>query len=624
MYVHLAQPHRFRRQRMCSPCSLVGATLVGTMSIPQFFSKAAELDTDTVDLTSDSGVLSLNTAAPVPTMECYLKSIMEAIDVGNISLEGQPLIRPPAPATLAKTIDKHRRSSQESRLSEEDLALLVLRPDVFVWIPHRIVPGLEIQCINCGGQVTSTEWSQVKIAHGLSKRTAYITKKYICYKCGSDRRSRLNATLADSFSPHRPRKQRKMQADSNALLESLPMRVRLFWPWYNTGQTLCHMEVVDFVRSLATRTSWSAIAQAINEMKENSWQRSVTDAYANLCEQYSLQSVNGRAQYPTALNVSDDWVRNLYMLDFADRKPSITRELKSQLGDDVLVVDWTVDAAAKCSSNYLFNVMDGRQTILLSALVPLCSPLGVQDKLLALQRRGVNPKVVYVDCECCGAWRTIITQIWHNAIVKLDAMHAMRRVTRTLTSSQHPWHGAFCAALSQAIFTSDTASIERLRAARCRAGYSSHLPGNIKSRYVPRMITNGDRISETIEAVLEKFGGGHPVAGALTTASTKDAWRELRHHVRSGCLCDPLGMQTHVFGKPVVIGGERFHIIKTRRGSSALEGFHTHQKHWLGHLARHAADAGGALLADGAVRWNRKRCLERATLSDTGGSQQEA
>ena len=144
------------------------------MSIPQFFSKAAELGTDTVDLTSDSGVLSLNTAAPVPTMECYLKSIMEAIDAGNIGLEGQPLIRSTAPAALAKTIVKHRRSSQESLLSEEELALLVQRPDVFVWIPDRIVPGLQIQCVNCGGQVTSTEWSRVKMAHGLSKRRSRI------------------------------------------------------------------------------------------------------------------------------------------------------------------------------------------------------------------------------------------------------------------------------------------------------------------------------------------------------------------------------------------------------------------------------------------------------------------
>ena len=45
--------------------------------------------------------------------------------------------------------------------------------------------------------------------------------------------------------------------------------------------------------------------------------------------------------------------------------------------------------------------------------------------------------------------------------------------------------------------------------------------------------------------------------------------------------------------------------IRNARGSSALEGFHTHQKGWLGQLARHSTDAGATLLSDGAQRWNR-------------------
>jgi len=48
------------------------------------------------------------------------------------------------------------------------------------------------------------------------------------------------------------------------------------------------------------------------------------------------------------------------------------------------------------------------------------------------------------------------------------------------------------------------------------------------------------------------------------------------------------------------------------RGASALEGFHTHQKQWLGPLAHHSAEAGTALLADGALRWNRRRRNEAA------------
>ena len=46
--------------------------------------------------------------------------------------------------------------------------------------------------------------------------------------------------------------------------------------------------------------------------------------------------------------------------------------------------------------------------------------------------------------------------------------------------------------------------------------------------------------------------------------------------------------------------------VRNARGSSALEGFPTHQKAWLGPLSKHSADAGVALLADGAQRWNRR------------------
>ena len=102
--------------------------------------------------------------------------------------------------------------------------------------------------------------------------------------------------------------------------------------------------------------------------------------------------------------------------------------------------------------------------------------------------------------------------------------------------------------------------------------------------------------------------GGRLAPAAASMIVCKDlAWAGLRQHVLSGCLCDPIGVDMNAYGKGVKVGGEWFRQIRTLRGASALEGFHNHQKQWLGCLARHAADAGSALLADGAVRWNRKR-----------------
>ena len=89
---------------------------------------------------------------------------------------------------------------------------------------------------------------------------------------------------------------------------------------------------------------------------------------------------------------------------------------------------------------------------------------------------------------------------------------------------------------------------------------------------------------------------------------------KLKEHVRNGCLCDPPSIAMNRSSQTSVISGEEFHRIRTQRGTSCLEGFHTHQKQWLGSLAQHASDAGQMLLSDGALRWNRKR---NATLGAT-------
>ena len=85
----------------------------------------------------------------------------------------------------------------------------------------------------------------------------------------------------------------------------------------------------------------------------------------------------------------------------------------------------------------------------------------------------------------------------------------------------------------------------------------------------------------------------------------------LKVHVLKDCLCDPCGCPIHKFAEEAVtIDGEDFQRLRVLRGTSPLEGFHAHQKQWLGTFARHAEEAGQALLNDGAARWNRKRRSE--------------
>ena len=222
------------------------------------------------------------------------------------------------------------------------------------------------------------------------------------------------------------------------------------------------------------------------------------------------------------------------------------------------------------------------------------------------------PRLVYVDDHCCGVWKQLLEKLWPHVHVRLDGMHAIRRLVRTTSSTQHPWHGAFCGAVADAIYTYDPSEQGRLQQAWERAGHGSELPAHIKKQYVPRRITDPQRIIAAIERVFCDFtrSGRHLLDQELLTAETHSAWGYLRRHVSAGCLCDPSGIDLNRYGKTMSIGGEDFQTVASMRGSSSLEGFHSHQKEWLGHRATHSVEAGEALLRDGAVRWNRRRSSE--------------
>ena len=41
------------------------------------------------------------------------------------------------------------------------------------------------------------------------------------------------------------------------------------------------------------------------------------------------------------------WVRNLYVNDAKARSKDLARELEAEIGDDILMLDWTKDAATR-------------------------------------------------------------------------------------------------------------------------------------------------------------------------------------------------------------------------------------------------------------------------------------
>jgi hypothetical protein len=511
------------------------------------------------------------------------------------------------PFAEAVAINAQRQRSGERLLDAAELLNLHLRPSIFVWDLAAIFPNAQVLCPTCGSPGCRSSWRRPRNLHHLHGQSTYITLQYLCYSCGS--------APVQSQPANRKRQARRKKyflADDPQVLASMPKPVSSAWSFTDTGRILCDATVVDFIRAMATRATWSALADAINEMKSTAWLREVQLPYLHLCHYLGVQPVQETIAFPSELRLSSDWVRTAYVADAAARAPQTQNELLAEVGDDVFRVDWTKDAASRCGGAYLLNIMDGRGFILLSELTSTSKPLETKKLMIELLHRGARPKVVYVDEECCGAWASMLQDIWPGVQIKLDAMHALRRVMQTTSCTQHPWHGQFCAMLTEAVYTEDVREADRLRRARECEGYNGLVPKSVKAKFVPRHILDAPQIARAIQTVIDGFGQkAHPEAGPLLTTATKAAWANLKEHVLKGCLCDPAGVNVNsASGTEASIGGERFEVIRVLRGTSPLEGFHSHQKQWLGTFGRHAAEAGKALLSDGAVRWNRRRRCE--------------
>lgn len=350
---------------------------------------------------------------------------------------------------------------------------------------------------------------------------------------------------------------------------------------------------------------WPHKALPIMNIEANNISRT---AHVKICNLAGVPSNYSLPRMPQTYAIQAKWVRDMYVQDAQARRERVTRELESETGSEILSFDWTVDAAKRCGRPFLFNAMSSDRSILLSILTRTSAPFEIVSAVEGLKRRGANPKVVYVDDHCCGAWPSLLQKIWPGVAVRLDAMHAMRRLTQTTSSTRHPWHAEFCSLLSSAIYTFDDGEHRRFKTAWRSAGNISDAPKHVEKKYVPRVVANSAHIVSAIGSVINMYScKKHADSGELLTPATHRAWDSLRVHVLAGCLCDPLGVQLNTYGVEESVGGGLFRAINSMRGSSALEGFHTHQKQWLGLLANHGNEAGAALLRDGAVRWNRNR-----------------
>lgn len=562
-------------------------------SIIELLTKTAQEDSQTGPAQKEANAAQ-HAPSPVLAPAEYVKQVKKQVARGS-GLHSNPWIYAPDVFKEAARINKERQSAGKCSLNEKDIRNLILRPTIFIWDPEHISPGLKILCPFCNAKASRKDWSRDRVLHSVDTTHVYVTVKYACRRC----KQRANGSKMSH---------KTFLADAPSVLMQLPQLLSSWWQFVDTGRTLCDAYVASLIRNMALKTSWRGIADAMQEQRKTHWAENVLHRCSSLFDSMGLDRAS-QVEMPERISLTDQCIKNIFLADFKARDKDRNAEFAKEVGDDILRADWTNGAAARCGAKHLLNILDGAGRILWSQFTVHSKPSIAREIFERLAQRGVCPKVVYVDEECCGAWTSLLSEIWPSAHVRLDSMHAISRLTQTVTSTQHPLHSKFCSRLSAAIYSPDAMILERLNKAWARAGTCTPLPRIVQRQYVPRQIRNPDAIAKNLDAILKEFAqlsssGSNP----YFTDATHAAWASLKKHVLKGCLCDPDGVSLNRFGKNVEIAGEYFPRVHSLRGTSPVEGLHAHQKEWLGTFGQHAPDVGSSLLTEGALRWNRNKC----------------
>ena len=191
----------------------------------------------------------------------YASDMAREVASGTRSLGGDPCIYPSSPFEAMELIQ--RRKPSGTTLNHAEVMSCVLKPKVFVWHPEMICPTWRLPCPDCMKPTSFSAWATPRIVHSLTESYVYICTIHACSQCSASRA------------------RQRFRADRPDILARAPPAVTIHWKFVNTGKTLCEAPVRDYVRAMATRTSWNAIADGLNEMKRTKWTRSVSTPYVN-------------------------------------------------------------------------------------------------------------------------------------------------------------------------------------------------------------------------------------------------------------------------------------------------------------------------------------------------------
>ena len=408
-----------------------------------------------------------------------------------------------------------------------------------VWT-SRWFPGTRLRCPSCK-QVAAEEvrWGKIRLLHMMDQQAMFIATRHSCLRCTAAMRGTSKRRRWLTFC-----------ASEDGSIQMLPHYAQLAWTARHCrAGYLADDSVIEFIRASATRSTWTKVAAILNELRATKIAK-LNAKYMSLCDELGLEAVTNTNNALANAMLSNKWVADIYEADIAARRFDITSELLAEQPADIISVDWTHDAGARCSGKWMFNVTDANGKVLNSVVTATAAPAEVEPVMRELHLRGTKPRIIYVDCECCGAWRQIINKFWPDAHIVLDSFHAIRRLTQTTSSPKHPWHSRFCRLVSQAVFIEDSLVSSRFRKAMARSMLSQKASARLKAECVKRHIKASTDIEKCIDYALVEFENvAHEKFGPLLTPKTFAAWSALKIHIRNGCLRDPpdVELQRHMF-----------------------------------------------------------------------------
>lgn len=265
------------------------------------------------------------------------------------------------------------------------------------------------------------------------------------------------------------------------------------WIWATSCSSLhailtyryaCDVRVIRLLRQQGLGNSATQLQRKLTEQHSERWLVH-TIQYLNDCKHFRDASNIGLITCPKFEDPPEyiplpsyKWFLTAYVQDILPSIEEIRSEITSTFGI-IIKMDSTKKIVKKLAGHstgtaaWATNVANERGQILMSVLTA-SEGVGLQLMAAGLMKRYLDagvppPKVLYVDCDCCGGGavktKDLFSQ-WSEMVISLNIWHFMRRIAVGCTTESHPMYAIFLGRLSQCIFEWSQEDLQLLKHAK--------------------------------------------------------------------------------------------------------------------------------------------------------------